>query len=514
MLLNRKYVQTKADASYQLGLATDAEELGSSVEIDDKSINISAVEEYSKEDMRLRTEQMIGLYNPSIFAFCFYPSVDIVHLMQDLDLLPPLRPEASVAHWMADPKLVLRQPRVLADVMGEERWEKLRAPLAELAENLTEFSPLVRCVKKYRLPRQKWLPCLRQLAVEESTTADKTFIPAFCLSMCNGRLSDDWRLPTDPTQRTEVVCELLLALAAETGALNIGTTACMIIRLHRITMTFPLQKLLMCSFAAHGRKQLDWDARTNGALVVAIGRWKAEYFKIVENDLDAAASGLTELSGDELVEEDADEEDEDALNDDGEVVKRRRRKVEEDEDESLNSLEQFEERNASAVGISADDLEDEAFDMEGKGEEDGELVTRKGRKLKSKNATADDDDDEESDEMSRLAATDAALEGVGGGGGVDEEYDDEEVFVDPNSKADVSTYFTSGTQLTRAQSLSTTTTSPAIERKQQKRNENMRRRLLSRITSQMAKKKGSLKKNVRDTSKKLSVQSKKRNVVS
>lgn len=511
---------------YNMGLATDSDELGKEVDLGDEGLNLSAIEEYSKEDMALRTQQMGSLYSSPIYAFCFYPCVDVVYLMNELDLLPPIRPEATVSHWMADPRMILRQPRILADIMGHERWDRLSGPLTEMTENLSEFSPLVRYVRRHKLPRGKWLPFLRQLAVEEATTVDKTLIPAMALSMCNGRLPDDWGLPSDPTQRTVAVCELLLALAAETGALSVGTVACRILRLHQIAMTFPLQKLLMCAFAAHARRRLDWDARMNGALTTAVSQWRREYFAVIESDLDAAASGMAggdlgdlgsgasddDFDDDGDAEEGDDDDDEDEDDDEGGGKRKQKRSL--DDDDGGDGLEQYEERLASNAGISPTEFDDDGL-FEGVSEVGDEgidarrrqasyvnLKKRNGMRALSRDVDGEGDGDEEernSDAVAAMAAADDALEGMGGGGGAefDEEEEDEDVFVDPATKANVSTYFTSGSHLTRAQTLSSSTKSKAMEKKQQRRDETMRRRLLGRITSQMVKgkKSGAASKN-------------------
>lgn len=490
------FINDPSSPTFHLAIASDAEELGKDVDLGDDNLNLSAIEEYSADDMELRTRQMVGAYNSAIFAFCFYPSVDIVYLLNDLDLLPPIRPEASVAHWMADPRLILRQPRVLADIMGPERWDKLHGHLVELTENLTEFSPLVRCVKKHKLPRNKWLPFLRQMAVEETTSQDQALIPAVALSMCNGRLPDDWRLPADPELRTRMVCELLLSLAAETGALSTGTVACRILRLHQMNMTFPLQKLLMCAFAAHARRRLDWEARTSGALTGAVIDWRTKYFKTVEEDLDKAASGMSDLTTSSALDEDEfgeeDEEGEEEEDENGNVVRKPRRDAT-DED----GLQAYEERLASGAGVSPSEYDDDDGLFEGTELNDEGVEARKrkaalafakNRKGMPKQRREDEDDDEErqSDEVAAMDAADDMLEGTGGGGSefddVEEE-DDEEVFIDPATKSDVSTYFTSGSLLTRAQNLKSS--SKVMDKKHQRRDENMRRRLLSRITKGM-----------------------------
>eukprot|EP00658_Telonema_sp_P-2_P013371 TRINITY_DN15063_c0_g1_i3.p1 TRINITY_DN15063_c0_g1~~TRINITY_DN15063_c0_g1_i3.p1 ORF type:complete len:432 (-),score=116.52 TRINITY_DN15063_c0_g1_i3:219-1514(-) len=294
------------------------------------STTLQEVEEMHEGDLAIRVKELQARHNPALYAFCFYPSVDIVHLLMDLNILPSSRPEVAAAQWLADPRTILRQPRVLPEVLGHDRWKVLEPQLLELANDLNEVSPLVRSLKRRKLPAKEWLPFLRQLAVDQLVGSDRSFLPSMELSVCNGRLPASFGLPKNSSKEcVDIATELFMGAACEAGVLKIGTTASHIRRLNNIPSSYAGQKLLMVAMSANGRRELDWEARTNGALTEAVIEWRKIYLPQVEKDLEALASGQTATGLDD--DEDAeDDDDEDGVEgEDGVVAKK---PVSDDED--------------------------------------------------------------------------------------------------------------------------------------------------------------------------------------
>lgn len=284
---------------------------------------LQEVEEMHEGDLVARVKDMQSRYNPALYAFCFYPSVDIVHLLMDLNILPTSRPEVAAAQWLADPRTILRQPRVLPEVLGHERWKVLEPQLIELANDLNEVSPLVRSLRKRKLPVKEWVPFLRQLAVDQLVGSDRSLLPSMELSVSNGRLPKHFGLPAGSSKDcVDVATELFMGAACEAGVLKIGTTATHIRRLNNIPSSYAGQKLLMVAMSSNGRRELDWEARTNGALTEAVVEWRKTYLPQVDRDLEALASGQAATG---LVEEGEDEDDdedgaEDEVDEDGNKI--------------------------------------------------------------------------------------------------------------------------------------------------------------------------------------------------
>ena len=291
---------------------------------------LQEVEEMHEGDLAIRVKELQARHNPALYAFCFYPSVDIVHLLMDLNILPSSRPEVAAAQWLADPRTILRQPRVLPEVLGHDRWKVLEPQLLELANDLNEVSPLVRSLKRRKMPAKEWLPFLRQLAVDQLVGSDRSFLPSMELSVCNGRLPKHFGLPKNSSKEcVDIATELFMGAACEAGVLKIGTTASHIRRLNNIPSSYAGQKLLMVAMSANGRRELDWEARTNGALNEAVIERRKTYLPPVEKDLEALASGQTATGLDDDEEADDDDDEDGVEGEDGVVAKK---PVSDDED--------------------------------------------------------------------------------------------------------------------------------------------------------------------------------------
>uniref|UniRef100_A0A7S1MTR5 Uncharacterized protein n=1 Tax=Neobodo designis TaxID=312471 RepID=A0A7S1MTR5_NEODS len=262
---------TKGD-DYHSGRQTD--ENDSSLQVDKSMALSSVVEEMSTADVQLRVGLAVEAYSPALYAFALFDSVDIYRMMLD-ESLAPRKAEEEVSRWFMNPTDFFRDPTVVPEAMGTERWASMATHLERmLAIYDKEGSPIVIALRRHRLPSSTWLPMVRWLVSEGCEGDFRGIFAGFALAIANGRGPASLMLPSNHNDRVHVVGDVLLAAAKEFGRTSVASLACELLATVGYTMTFADQKALMHAVARANRRGLDWQLRHSGGILNALYSWR------------------------------------------------------------------------------------------------------------------------------------------------------------------------------------------------------------------------------------------------
>lgn len=228
------------------------------------------------------------------------------------------RSSIAVSNWFLDGKSALARPRWTEEKMGPERYRIFTKALTQEYEKLEAAMPLSRFFRRHpSLPASLFIPFLRQLSLEmystERRAAAVKVVPGIIVTLANGRVvPQSFHLPgVDPhtrvparsppgvspsdgsaslreknvdEQRVQLITEMFMAAAQETGTTDLAYLALQLLRANGLTVPFTLQKQLTNVFSTASRITTDWRVRSSGVLAECLPKWKV-YLKQVKGEV-------------------------------------------------------------------------------------------------------------------------------------------------------------------------------------------------------------------------------------
>ena len=276
----------------------------SSPDFEDFNSQLDSIEDLSPEELEVRINSVIQSYDPAMYAMTLFPSVDVIFLMMRNALLPKVKPEEMIARSFVDPKICLRSPQRVENVLGEYRYKLLTSALQREMDEYVDASPICRLVGKLQLP-DVWISLLRCLVSKGLTIKEeREQFPSLVLGLANGNGPASLGLSTEQATRVRQIAALLVAAAMEYGQIFAAEIAIQLLHANDITPSRELQKQLTMVMSRASSRELDWKLRISGVLQQVAPKWIGAYHKKVNRDISAEVEKWAEgLDGDELAME-------------------------------------------------------------------------------------------------------------------------------------------------------------------------------------------------------------------
>jgi hypothetical protein len=269
-------------------LAQDTDLVRSMFEDPSGGLSMANTVEMAPAEIEQLVSRSRGRYDPTVYGVLFTPLVDLLDIVLLHNIVPQVKPEASLARWFADPQSLLRNPKTLRDAMGESCWGTFCDAVKAFCEQNDAASPLRRCCSKFGVNADAVVPFLRQLVLDVvCSTTDRAFVqqtvPSALLGLANGKGPPELKLPVEANHCLHCVTWLLISVSQEAGNCFVGLLGIQMLKAHNEEVPFAMQKALTNIFAASQRIRIDWDTRSSGK-VHSHFRQLTEYIRQVGKD--------------------------------------------------------------------------------------------------------------------------------------------------------------------------------------------------------------------------------------